>query len=226
MNELDKLESESAKWHLMVDAAKQGAERAGFKLYRLPGRGLSNVWSLEKAGQGRVTSIRTTRDRWIAFPPLVNGTKWKTLDDVELVLVAAVDDKERPKNVQIYLFEAAEVRQRFDAAYSARVEAGNVLRDNYGMWIALDTKPPGPANSVGSGLADKYKPIATFSLEALVKSGIANEVAALEPDLETPAGQIETRDDAEPPLTIAEAKRRLAISLGVSPSSIKITVEA
>jgi len=30
----------------------------------------------------------------------------------------------------------------------------------------------------------------------------------------------------EPALTIAEAKRRLAATLGVNPSSIKITVEA
>jgi hypothetical protein len=30
----------------------------------------------------------------------------------------------------------------------------------------------------------------------------------------------------EPPLTIPEAKRRLAATLGVEPSSIKITVEA
>ena len=40
-----------------------------------------------------IASVRTTRDRWIAFPPLDGGTRWKTLDDVELVLVAAVDEE-------------------------------------------------------------------------------------------------------------------------------------
>jgi hypothetical protein len=33
-------------------------------------------------------------------------------------------------------------------------------------------------------------------------------------------------DHEDKPLTIAEAKRRLAMTLGVNPSSIKITVEA
>ena len=35
----------------------------------------------------------------------------------------------------------------------------------------------------------------------------------------------EDRAEVEAPLTIAEAKRRLAITFGVDPSAIKITVE-
>jgi hypothetical protein len=37
---------------------------------------------------------------------------------------------------------------------------------------------------------------------------------------------VRAREDDEPPLTIPEAKRRLARFLGVDPSNIKITVEA
>ena len=234
MSELDKLGNETARWHLMIEAAKLGAKQAGFALDRLPGRGLSNVWRLFKNGKSSTTSIRTTRDRWIAFPPLENGTKWKTLDSVELVLVSAVDNKDNPTMVDVYLFEASEVRRCFDAAYSARVAVGNIVRDNYGMWVALDAKAPGPANSVGSGLANKHKPIASFSIAALVQSGTGEDAGEGEDTGEDerdgePEGGFQVAavsHEAEAPLTISEAKRRLAKTLGVPEASIKISIEA
>src|SRR4051794_5720938 len=116
--------SETVKWHLMVEAAKRGAMADGYALDRVPGRGLSNVWMITKNGKSQKASIRTTRDRWFAFPPLDNGKKWKTLDEVDVVIVATVDDRHDPKNVEVYMFPAAEVRKRFDASFAARVAAG------------------------------------------------------------------------------------------------------
>ena len=63
----------------MPFAAKKGAESQGLALSRVPGRGLANVWKAEKGGKKQLASIRTTRDRWIAFQPLEYGKKWKTL---------------------------------------------------------------------------------------------------------------------------------------------------
>ncbi len=95
--------SEAARWRLLVDAAKQAAGKAGYKLTRVPGRGLSNIWSMEKGGKTQMAAIRTTRDRWIAFPPLNGGTEWKTLDDVKLVVVAAVElEREPTKDRSLY----------------------------------------------------------------------------------------------------------------------------
>ena len=156
--------SETVRWHLLVGAAKQAMETQGYSLDRVPGRGLSNIWNISKGGKTQVTSIRTTRDRYIAFPPLENGTKWKTLDDVQLVAVATVDSKEDPENIEVYLFPAVDVRKRFDAHYAARTKDGQTIKDNFGMWVALDPKAHGLAASVGTGIVTHYKPIAVYSI--------------------------------------------------------------
>jgi hypothetical protein len=161
---------ESEGWKFMVDAAKRGLEGEGYRLKRLPGRGLSNVWKAEREGKFHSVSVRTTRDRWIAFPPLNGGSKWKTLDDVDLVAVAAVDSKEAPRNIEVYLFPARDVRQRFDAAYRARRKADQVVRDDFGMWVGLDKDSRGVPASVGSGIKEQYPPIAVYSIDELRSS--------------------------------------------------------
>jgi len=128
---------------------------------------LSNVWHIERNGEVQTVAIRTTRNRWFAFPPLAGGTKWKTLDDVDLVVVAAVDSPEKPENVEVYIFRADEVRERFNAALAARKKAGQTIRDDFGMWIALDAGERDIPSNVGSGLAQISRPVATFSLTSL-----------------------------------------------------------
>jgi hypothetical protein len=158
---------QSAAWHLMVGAALEGARQQGYSLKKQPGRGLSNTYEVTKNGSTVVASVRTTRDRWVAFPPLNGGTKWKTLDDVELVLVAAADDKENPQNVEVYLFPADEVRKRFNASYAARIENGHSVPDDYGMWVPLDQGDDDIPSQVGHSLAIDYPAIAHFSLNEL-----------------------------------------------------------
>ncbi len=180
---------ETASWRLMVNAALEGARSQGYDLRRQPGRGLSNTYQASKDGKVHVVSVRTTRNRWMAFPPLEKGTRWKTLGDVELVLVSAADDNENPQNVDVYLFPADEVRRRFDAAYAARLKAGHKLPDNYGMWVLLDAGNPAVTNQVGSGLAEKYPRIARFSIDELEANGPvlaagADDEAAAEVEVE------------------------------------------
>ena len=43
--------SEAARWRLLVAAAKGAAEAQGYKLTRVPGRGLSNIWNMGKDGR-------------------------------------------------------------------------------------------------------------------------------------------------------------------------------
>lgn len=160
--------SETVRWHLLVNAAKRAADAQGYSMERVPGRGLSNIWNVTKDGETKVASIRTTRDRWIAFPPLEGGAKWKTLDDVDTVIVATVDSKEEPENIEVYIFPADEVRERFDAAYDARQKNGQSVKDNFGMWIGLDLDERGIASSVGSGIINHYKCVATYSISDLL----------------------------------------------------------
>ena len=105
--------SDSRTWNILVGAATRALEGAGLAPKRVPGRGRSNIWEVEENGRRMRVSIRTTKDRWFAFPPLEKGTKWKTLDDVDIVVVAAVDDPDDPRQVEVYRFDAEEVRKRF-----------------------------------------------------------------------------------------------------------------
>jgi hypothetical protein len=220
-NQID-ISRNATSWKLMVNAAKKAAATQGFAMHRVPGRGLSNVWNAEKGGKKQLASIRTTRDRWIAFQPLANGEKWKTLHNADLVIVAAVDDREDPKNIQVYIFPAGEVRRRFDAAYKARSDEGHKNKDGFGMWVSLDTDNRGIAASVGSGLADKYKPIATYSIEALAADMPGGDAA--DAMVEVDAEEQEPR-----PATIAEvmawARTKVAELAGVNVDRVKLDLK-
>lgn len=191
MGERLKLTNEMASWRLMVGAAIEGAKRIGYELKRQPGRGLSNTYDAIKDGKTSTVSVRTTRDRWFAYQPVEGGTRWKTLDEVELVLVSAVDDPAAPRNVDVYLFPADEVRKRFDASYAARSENGNTMRDGFGMWVKLDAGDPSVPSQVGAGLADDYPAIARFSLDELEASATPQVVEEMPLALQEKASQEE-----------------------------------
>ena len=160
--------SNSETWGVLVGAAKRTLEGAGLAPLRMPGRGRSNIWEIQEDGRRKRVSVRTTKDRWFAFPPLEGGNKWKTLDDVEIVVVAAVDEPDAPHSIEVYRFDAAEVRQRFDAAYAARIQAEHIVQDNFGMWVNLDADDSGQTASVGAGLGAENAPVATYPLEELI----------------------------------------------------------
>lgn len=218
---------ESVAWHLMVRGATKGAEQAGYSLTRQPGRGLSNTYEVTKDGKTKIASVRTTRDRWVAFPPLEKGTRWKTLDDVDLVLVSAVDNRENPQNVDVYLFPADEVRKRFDASYAARIKQGRTIRDDYGMWVMLDKGNNEVASQVGHSLALDYPAIARFSideLEAESASGSADQ------DADVPVEPLDVAMPVEDDLlTIADvlafARKKIAALSGLSSEAIKLDLK-
>ena len=189
---------------MLVGAATLALRGAGLAPIRVPGRGRSNIWDVEESGQHKRVSIRTTKNRRFAFPPLETGTKWRTLDDVDIVVVAAVDDYDDPRNVEVYRFDAEDVRKRFDASYAARIDAGHKVRDDFGMWLRLDEDDRGLPAGVGAGLATAHLPIATFPIERLIAE---SEVKMPKGDMsrftQTAAGirvvSVPPIDNAEPP---------------------------
>lgn len=219
--------SETVKWRLMTDAAKRGAMAAGYEMKRVPGRGLSNIWFITKDGETRKAAIRTTRDRWFAFPPQNKGTKWKTLDDVEVVIVASVDSKDEPENVEVFIFPADDVRKHFQAAYNARTQAGQEVREDFGMWISLQKDNRGIPASVGSGLADKYKMVKKFAIEDLIPSTGSDD------SLDEDADDVEALTSMAPaetqPATIGEvlawARQRVADLAGVKIEAVKLDLK-
>ena len=222
---------ETASWRLMVSAAIEGAKKAGYATKRQPGRGLSNTWELTKDGTAKVASVRTTRDRYIAFPPLDGGKRWKTLDAVDLVLVSAVDDPGNPQNVDVYLLPAADVRKRFDASYAARTENGHTVRDDFGMWIMLDQGDDAIASQVGHSLAVDYPTIARFSIDELegqITPATEQAVKDATPEPETPAEQPQA--ETTPAFTtvgdvLSWARAEIARLSGMSSEAIKLDLK-
>jgi hypothetical protein len=219
---------ETASWRLMVSAALEGAKAAGYTMKRQPGRGLSNTYEMTKDGKTQIASVRTTRDRYIAFPPLDGGKKWKTLDTADLVLVSAVTDPSDPQSVDVYLFPGDEVRKRFDASYAARIENGHTVREDFGMWVMIDKGDDEIVSQVGHGLALDYPAIAHFTLDEL-EAGVEPETkrlaaeAAPEPDEEV---AVETGPSLN---TVADvlafARVKIATLTGMPTEAIKLDLK-
>lgn len=192
-------------------------QRHGWTVERIPGSGKSSVRRITKSGASKIVSIRTTQDTTIAFPRNKQDTSWVTLGEVDAVIAVSVDSYEDPKFAQVHMIDGSEMRDRFDRAYKARLAAGHTIPIGRGVWVPLylkdSTDQPG---HVGAGAGLKNPPIARVPLKA---GDLESAVRALElPE--------ESKKDRESPLTIPEAKRRLAMTFGVDPSNIKIVVDA
>lgn len=199
-----------------VDALKTD----GWNVERIAGSGKSSVRRITKGGVSKTVSIRTTQDQWIAFPRTEGDESWRTLDEVDAVVPVSVDDKDNPKFANVHLIDGDEVRARFNRAYEARKAADHTIPVGRGVWVSLYfPEAHDPVSHVGAGMGLKFPPIAKVPLSD--KLPVAD--AAVPEEVEQ--GRT-NRDPSEDLLTIPEAKRRLALSLGVDPDNIKITVEA
>jgi DNA-binding PadR family transcriptional regulator len=204
----------------LVQAALQTLEDQGWKVAKVRGVGKGRVRRITKNGKSRLAAIRTTQDTWIAFPRDDDDTKWVTLADVDVVVAVSVDDPPNPKFAQVHMIEAKEMRDRFDRAYAARLAAEHTIPVGRGMWVSLyDEEGTSPVQRVGAGAGLANPPIARVPLGSLGGHRGSGPTRPEEPTNRTV-------EDDEEPLTIAEAKRRLAQTFGVDPASIKITVEA
>jgi len=218
---------EAASWRLLVSAALEGAKKAGYTMKRQPGRGLSNTYEMTKDGKTQIASVRTTRDRYIAFPPLEGGTKWKTLDAADLVLVSAVTDPADPQSVDVYLFPGDEVRKRFNASYAARIASGHTVRDDFGMWVMIDKGDDTIVSQVGHSLAVDYPAIAHFTLDEL-EAGVEPAVKKL---VEEAAPQPEEKVAADAPAlnTVVDvltfARQKIADLTGMPTDAIKLDLK-
>jgi hypothetical protein len=165
-------------------------------------------WHLRRNGMLERADVRTTRDRWFACTRSVDGN-WPALDDVEKVVVIATDDRHRPSEIQLYAFPAFKVRQRLDAAYAARSEAGVKTEGGFSLWIGLDPTDSDRPTRVGCGLGEEHPPIARRPLDG----GALQTVAST---------------SVPPHRTIAEVKaaaaREIADIAGVPPESVRIDV--
>lgn len=205
----------------LFSIAVEALEKNGWKVERVPGNGKSSVRRITKDSESKVAAIRTTQDTWIAFPRIENDENWRTLDEVDVVVPVSVDDRDDPKFAKVHLIDGDEMRARFNRAYQARLKAGHKIPIGRGVWVSLYfPEAEDPISHVGAGAGLEFPPIATVPLSSDFSIN-PNEQDTSKDEVSAPMTQV--REEA--PLTIGEAKRRLAATFGVDPGNIRITVE-
>ena len=76
--------------------AVEALEKQGWKVERIARSGKSSVRRITKGKTTKTVSIRTTQDKWIAFPRNRKDDAWATLADVDYVVAASVDSPRQP----------------------------------------------------------------------------------------------------------------------------------
>ena len=209
-----------ARRAFLFEAAVKTLIDNGWAVERIPRSGKGSVRRIKNGNETKTVSIKTSQDTWVSFLRNDADTGWATLADVDLVVVASLDDRERPRFANVHFIDGDEMRERFDSAYAARKKAGYVMHKERGVWLSLyEEEATLPVTLVGAGAGIKHRPIASVPL-----TEISNNPPVIPADSE----ELDDRDVEleEAPLTIAEAKRRLALTLGVSESAITITISS
>ena len=204
----------------LFNIAVKALEADGWEVDRVAGSGKSSVRRITRDNDSKIVSIRTTQDTAIAFPRTEGDKSWKTLDEVDAVVPVSVDDKNQPRFANVHLIDGDEIRARFNRAYKARKNAGHKIPIGRGVWLNLyDEETSDPVSYVGAGAGLKFPAFAKVPL---------GSVASDHPVVSDADTKLPTRPpmSEDAPLSISEAKRRLAETFGVDPASITITVEA
>ncbi|MEM8821636.1 MAG: hypothetical protein AAGE90_19280 [Pseudomonadota bacterium] len=196
--------------------AIEALESDGWKVEKIPGSGKSSIRRLSKGRTTKVATIRTSQDTWIAFPRTPDDSAWATLEDADVVVASSVDSKENPRFGQVHVIDAGEMRDRFDRLYEARRKAGHRMKVGRGIWTSLYEKETSdPVSHVGAGAGLDHPPLLRRKL-------IQTEELVPVPD-SSPVNEPEA-EVAVAPLTIAEAKRRLAMTFGIREEDVSITI--
>lgn len=211
----DKVRLRRHLFQVGLDALK----KEGWQVERVQGAGKSSLRRITKGKDSKLVSIRTTQDTWIAFPRTKRDDGWVTLCDADFVVAVSVDDADEPRFAQAHLIKGDEMRDRFDRAYRSRLDAGHSIPLGRGVWVSLYLQEVNdPVNRVGAGAGLAHPAVLRVPLDGQPADIPADEVEGAE------EASFDSGQDGS--LTIAEAKRRLALTFGVDPSSVKITIEA
>lgn len=204
----------------LFEIGLQTLEKEGYTIGRIRGAG-SSVRRATKGNKNLTVTIRTSQTQWFAFPRTGNDKGWLSLDGADLVVVVAIDDSR--EMAMPFIFPGDIVRERFDKLYAARRAAGHSIPVKRGVWLSLFSGDKSDAPIyVGAGLGyeDKYQ------REKVPLGFTAGPAGSSDDDDEDDVAETLQSDSSdEGPLTIPEAKRRLALTFGVDPSAIKIIVE-
>ncbi|MBW4028873.1 MAG: hypothetical protein HIU93_16020 [Acidobacteria bacterium] len=204
--------------------AVQTLEKEGWTVTRIQKGGKASLRLITKGRESHKVSIRTSQDAWIAFPRKMGADGWVTLDDVDFVVAVSVNDRHNPTIACVHMIPGDEARYRFNRAYAARKAAQHALHDGRGIWLSLyDKDEAEPVTHVGGGMGLDYQPLATLDLTKgpPAQNDTGEDDSAEDEERTAQVGACSAIEN----LTIPEAKRQLAKSLGVPESAIKISIE-
>lgn len=202
-----------ARQHKLIELGERALKKEGWLIENVSGK--APIYHVVKGKKKRTVSIRTTQDTRVSFQRKADDSGWTTLDEVDFVVIATVDDKDDPKYGLAYLVDGGEMRKRFNRNYQARLKAGQKQPADHGMWVPMfEPENPSLPSSKGGGIAIGRQP----SLEDLLN---------IPSEADTPqAMPTATAPQSDASLTIAEAKHGLAQTFGVAPENVKIVIEA
>src|SRR4051794_27247295 len=146
--------------------AEKALEGDGWKVSRVPRGGKSSLREITRGTEKKRVSIRTSQDTWVAFPRKTRGSGWVTLDDVDYVVVASVNERLNPTEARVHIIPGDKARDHFNRAYAAREAAGHTQPDGRGIWLSLydPETPGGPVAHVGGGMGIDYQPVLVHDL--------------------------------------------------------------
>ncbi len=203
----------------LMDAAKEALQKEGWTLVSGSLYGKHSLRRIRKGSITKIVAIRTSQDTWLQCNRNSSDSGWCTYEEADYIAIASVDQKNNPRFAKVFLFEREEVTDRFDKAYEARKRKDYKIVENHRLAISLyDRDSNDPVILAGAGLGlDASKQIGWMPLDPSVPIDDPSE----QDETDFSAQELSAHDA---PLTIAEAKRRLALSLGVEISNITITV--
>jgi hypothetical protein len=166
--------------------------------------------------------IKTSADRWVGVPRNQAGS-WGLIGAVDELFVVTFNDRYNPTRLQVIAFDPKQVIAMGEQVYAkAQKEGQSGLQ-----WIPLDNQQNKETTAMAAGPLGPHGTIISDE-EIQWTSGDAPEPdKPSAAEISTPPANGPAPEATRPPLrlTIPEAKAALALTFGVNPDAIKITVE-
>lgn len=186
-------------------------QRSGWTVEAVPGNRKHSIRRITQGENQRLVAICTTQAQKIAFTRDEASGKWKTLSEVDEVLIVSAGGDDAQRHANIHLVPGDDLRNRFDRAYEARRELGKLGQfPKLGVWIPLyKDEDQRDSSLVGAGIGNAHPPIKRVRLKA------TNDI-----------GGHPGKDGPNSPISIAEAKRRIALGLDIDQRYVRVMIEA
>lgn len=184
----------------------------GWVIERIPKCGKSSLRRISKGQVSHVVCLKTSQNGSIGFQRNDVGG-WVTLTDADVVVVVSLDVV-NPLYIKVHFFSARDVEEQLNRRYQARKDANHKLSEQHSIWLELYSPDKDDLPSyVGNGLG--------LNPETMIAHKLVKEIVSLYHPTTELVGEVAV----EEPLTIAEAKKRLASTYSVDVSAIKIIIE-